>query len=306
MPPDVLLRPALVGLVFEITFLPYGPLNDAIEMQGQQMLLMSMGSYLIILLILVYIFIRYSRLSHLQLLELEDTKKATEDASKSKSEFLSNMSHDIRTPMNAIVGMTAIAMTNIHDPNRVENCLKKIALSSKHLLGLINDVLDMSKIESSKMALSVEQVSLRDITESIVSIVQPQVKAKQQRFDIFIYDITSENVLCDSVRLNQVLINLLFNPIKFTPDGGAIEVSLHEKESPKGEDYVWILLRVKDTGIGMSKEFQARIFDSFTREEASVSRRPRAPVSAWQSPNYPRRYGRRYPGRKHPGRRHRI
>lgn len=198
---------------------------------------------------------------------MAEARQEAENASKSKSEFLSNMSHDIRTPMNAIVGMTAIALANINDTNRVENCLKKIALSSKHLLGLINDVLDMSKIESGKMILSVEQVSLRETMESIVSIVQPQIKAKQQRFDIFIYDITSENVLCDSVRLNQILLNLLSNAIKFTPEGGAIEVSLHEQQSPKGEEYVRILLRVKDTGIGMSEEFQAHIFDSFTRED---------------------------------------
>ena len=149
----------------------------------------------------------------------------------------------------------------------MENCLKKIILSSKHLLGLINDVLDMSKIESGKMILNVELVSLREIMDSIVSIIQPQIKAKQQRFDVFIYDITSENVLCDSVRLNQVLLNLLSNAIKFTPEGGAIEVALHEKESPKGDDYVRILLQVKDTGIGMSEEFQEHIFDSFTRED---------------------------------------
>lgn len=155
-----------------------------------------------------------------QIQELAEAKQAAETANRSKSEFLSNMSHDIRTPMNAIVGMTTIAITNINNKDRVENCLKKIILSSKHLLGLINDVLDMSKIESGKMILNVELVSLREIMDSIVSIIQPQIKAKQQRFDVFIYDITSENVLCDSVRLNQVLLNLLSNAIKFTPEGG--------------------------------------------------------------------------------------
>ncbi len=250
-----------------ITILPYGALNETVEEQGRQMFLISLGSCLVILMVLVFIFLRYFQMNHNQLQELAEANRAAEEASRSKSEFLSNMSHDIRTPMNAIVGMTAIALTNIHDTNRVENCLKKITLSSKHLLGLINDVLDMSKIESGKMTLSVEMVSLREIMESLVSIVQPQIKAKQQRFDIFIYDITSENVICDTVRLNQVLLNLLSNAIKFTPEGGAIEVSLHEKESPKGSNYVRLLLRVKDTGIGMSEEFQAHIFDSFTRED---------------------------------------
>lgn len=250
-----------------VTILPYGALNETIETRGVMAFLVSMFSCLVILAALFLVFILYSRMSHKQFLELAKARQEAEIASKSKSEFLSNMSHDIRTPMNAIVGMTAIALANIKDPNRVENCLKKIALSSKHLLGLINDVLDMSKIESGKMILNTEQVSLRETMDGIVSIVQPQIKAKQQRFDIFIYNITSENVLCDSVRLNQILLNLLSNAIKFTPEGGTIEVSLHEQQSPKGEDYVRILLRVKDTGIGMSEEFQAHIFDSFTRED---------------------------------------
>lgn len=250
-----------------ITILPYGTLDEAVEKQSQQSLLVFILSCCIILLTLFFIFVKYFRMNTAQLLELAEAKRAAEEANRSKSEFLSNMSHDIRTPMNAIVGMTTIALTNIGDMGRVENCLKKIVLSSKHLLGLINDVLDMSKIESGKMILNVERVSLREIMDSIVSIVQPLIKSKQQKFNVFIYDITSENVLCDSVRLNQILLNLLSNAIKFTPEGGSIEVALHEKESPKGEDYVRILLQVKDTGIGMSEEFQTQIFDSFTRED---------------------------------------
>lgn len=251
-----------------ITFLPYGALNETIEQQGKESLFVFIISCIIILLMLFVVFLKYFRMNFAQVQELAEAKLAAEEANKSKSEFLSNMSHDIRTPMNAIVGMTTIAFTNINNKDRVEDCLKKIVISSKHLLGLINDVLDMSKIESGKMSLNVELVSLRELMDSIVSIVQPQIKEKQQRFDIFIYDITSENVLCDSVRLNQVLLNLLSNAIKFTPEGGAIEVTLHEKESPKGDDYVRILLRVKDTGIGMTEEFQTHIFDSFTREDS--------------------------------------
>lgn len=250
-----------------ITILPYGTLNEVVESRGQQMLLVFTGSCAVILLTLLYIFLRYFKMNRAQLKELAEAKQAAEEANKSKSEFLSNMSHDIRTPMNAIVGMTMIALTNIDSKDRVENCLKKIALSSKHLLGLINDVLDMSKIESGKMTLNVELVSLREVMDSIVSIVQPQVKAKRQKFNVFIYNITSENVLCDSVRLNRILLNLLSNAIKFTPEEGSIEVSLHEQESPKGDDYVRILLQVKDTGIGMSEDFQTHIFDSFTRED---------------------------------------
>lgn len=250
-----------------ITIMPYGTMNEAIEQQGRQYLFVFLISCIFILTALLFVFMKYYRMSQAQLQELNDAKQAAEEANQSKSEFLSNMSHDIRTPMNAIVGMTTIAITNIDDKVRVENCLKKIVISSKHLLGLINDVLDMSKIESGKMTLNVELVSLRDIMDSIVSIVQPQIKSKKQRFDVFIYNITSENVLCDSVRLNQILLNLLSNAVKFTPEGGSIELSMHEKESPKGDDYVRILLKVKDTGIGMSEEFQKHIFNSFTRED---------------------------------------
>ena len=250
-----------------VTILPYGTLNETVEEQAKQSLLLFMGSCGAILLLLFIIFAKYFKMSRAQVLELAEAKQAAENASRSKSEFLSNMSHDIRTPMNAIVGMTTIALANMNNINRVESCLKKIVISSRHLLGLINDVLDMSKIESGKMILNVELVSLREIMDSIVSIVQPQMKAKHQRFDVFIYDITSEKVLCDSVRLNQVLLNLLSNAIKFTPEGGAIEVALHEQKSPKGDGYVRILLQVKDTGIGMSEEFQEHIFDSFTRED---------------------------------------
>ena len=152
-----------------------------------------------------------------------------------KSEFLSNMSHDIRTPMNAIVGMTAIASANINNRQQVENCLKKISLSSKHLLGLINDVLDMSKIESGKMTLAIEQISLREVVDNIVNILQPRFHARQQKFDVFIRDITTEDICCDSVRLTQILLNILGNSIKFTPEGGSIQLSLYEEPSPKGD-----------------------------------------------------------------------
>ena len=253
---------------FLITVMPYGSLNETVQAMGRQSFVVSFGCCFVVLLTLLVISIIYYQINRAQMRELEAAKKAAENASRSKSEFLSNMSHDIRTPMNAIVGMTSIALANIDNKLRVQDCLKKIVLSSKHLLGLINDVLDMSKIESGKMLLSVELVSLREIMDNVVSIMQPQLKAKQQKFNVRIYDILSENVLCDSVRLNQVLLNLLSNAVKYTPEGGSIEVSLHEVESPKGKNHVRIILRVKDNGIGMSEEFQKHIFDSFTREDS--------------------------------------
>ncbi len=250
-----------------ITIMPYGMLNETVEAQGQKLLLVFIACCLAILLLMFMIFLRYFSMNREQIRELDEARQRADKASKSKSEFLSNMSHDIRTPLNAIVGMTSIALTNSNNKERVEDCLKKIVISSKHLLGLINDVLDMSKIESGKMNLNVELVSLREVVDSIVTIVQPQIKTKQQKFNVFIYDIVSENVLCDGVRLNQILLNLLSNAVKYTPENGSIELALHEKESPKGEGYVRILIQVKDNGIGMSEEFQGHIFDAFTRDD---------------------------------------
>ncbi|MBP3361269.1 MAG: response regulator [Clostridia bacterium] len=250
-----------------VTLMPYGALNESVESLGSRSLAASAVVCAVILLSLIAMFLRYFTLNRAQVKELEEARQEAEIASKSKGEFLSNMSHDIRTPMNAIVGMTAIATAHMDDPQQVQNCLKKITMSSRHLLGLINDVLDMSKIESGKMTLNEELVSLREIMESIVSIVQPQVKAKHQKFNISIFNILSENVHCDSVRLNQLLLNLLSNAIKFTPENGSIEVMLHEEPSPRGDEYVRIRIHVKDNGIGMSDEFRQHIFESFARED---------------------------------------
>lgn len=250
-----------------ITVMPYGSLDEAInelEVQRFVLLLLSIGMILCVLLI---IFAMYFRLTRNQIRELEENRQAAVRANKAKSEFLSNMSHDIRTPMNAILGMTAIATANINNKVQVQDCLKKITLSGKHFLGLINDVLDMSKIESGKLTLTSELVSLPEIMEGIVNIVQPQIHEKRQQFDIFIHEIKTENVYCDSVRLNQVLLNLLSNAVKFTPEGGSVSVSLHEEDSPVAEDYVRIHLYVKDTGIGMSAEFMDKLYDSFARED---------------------------------------
>ena len=259
-----------------ITFMPYGSMDSVINSFTRQWAGLAMVSAAVILAALLLVFFKYFQLTRAQLREVEEARRAAEAAQKeaehanrAKSEFLSNMSHDIRTPMNAIVGMTAIAIANLKDPQQVHNCLKKITLSSKHLLGLINDVLDMSKIESGKMTLNMDQVSLREVTDGIVAICQPQVKAKRQQFDVFIHDISTENVLCDSVRLNQVLLNLLSNAIKFTPEGGEIHMALYEEPSPKGDNFVRIHIEVKDTGIGMSRDFQKHIFDSFAREDSA-------------------------------------
>ncbi len=259
-----------------ITFMPYGAMDSIVTRFSREWGSLTVLSAVLILAALLLVFYKYFGLTRQQLRDVENARTAAEQARKeaehanrAKSEFLSNMSHDIRTPMNAIVGMTAIATANLDNTEQVKNCLKKITLSSKHLLGLINDVLDMSKIESGKMTLNLDQVSLREVVDGIVSICQPQVKAKHQHFDVFIHDISTENVLCDSVRLNQVLLNLLSNAIKFTPDGGEIHMALYEEDSPKGDNFVRTHIQVKDNGIGMSEEFQKHIFDSFAREDSA-------------------------------------
>ncbi|MDE7221231.1 MAG: response regulator [Oscillospiraceae bacterium] len=250
-----------------VVVLPYGTMDAEISELSVQWIQMALGAGAAILLALALIFLRVFRMMRQQMVELDQARREAIQANRAKSEFLSNMSHDIRTPMNAIVGMTAIATANINDMQQVQNCLKKISLSGRHLLGLINDVLDMSKIESGKLTLSMDQVSLREVMDGIVGIVQPQVRAKHQQFDVFIHDITTENVCCDSVRLNQVLLNILGNAVKFTPDGGRIHVAMYEEASEKGEDFIRIHFHITDTGIGMTEEFKSHIFESFVRED---------------------------------------
>ena len=252
-----------------VSVMPYTILDNAINNLGSQRIFMTLLSCASVLIILTVIFLRYFSITRSQMNELEKARQVALEANKAKSEFLANMSHDIRTPMNAIVGMTAIAAAHIDDRKQVENCLRKITLSSKHLLGLINDVLDMSKIESGKLTLATEQISLKEVVEGIVNIMQPQVKTKKQTFDIHVKNILTENVWCDGVRLNQVLLNLLSNATKYTPEGGAIHLSLFEENSPKGERYVRIYIKVKDNGIGMSPDFLKRIYESYSRADGA-------------------------------------
>lgn len=250
-----------------MSVMPHGVLDEALDNLGEQRTLTSLLSCGVILAAMLVIYLIYWRFTKRQMAELANAREEAVEANRAKSEFLSNMSHDIRTPMNAIVGMTAIAVSNIEDSGKVKDCLHKITLSSKHLLGLINDVLDMSKIESGKLTLNKDFLSLRETMDSIASIVQPQIKSKKQSFDIFIKSILSENLYADSVRLNQVLLNLLSNALKFTPVGGEITVTVMQEASPKGDDFVRTHFWVKDNGIGMTKEFQKRVFESFARDD---------------------------------------
>ncbi|MDE6615561.1 MAG: response regulator [Lachnospiraceae bacterium] len=250
-----------------VTVMPHNLFGDVITSLDSSRNMIVIVSIIVIILLFTGIFIVYYKFTRSQVYMLARSREEALHANMAKSEFLASMSHDIRTPMNAIVGMTEIAVRNIGDSMRVEDCLRKIKLSSKHLLGLINDVLDMSKIESGKLTLNIAPMSLRDTMDDIVNIIKPQIKTRRQNFDIYINDVMAEDVYCDSVRLNQVLLNLLSNALKFTDEEGRIDIFVWQELSPLGDDYIKTHFMVKDNGIGMTKEFQEKIFDSFVRED---------------------------------------
>ena len=200
---------------------------------------------------------------------LSDAVCAAETANRAKSTFLSNMSHDIRTPMNAIIGFTTLAVSNIENQEKVRDYLGKILASSNHLLSLINDILDMSRIESGKIHLEETEVNLSDLLHDLKTIISGQIHAKQLELYMDAMDVTDEDVYCDKTRLNQVLLNLLSNAIKFTPAGGTVSVRLRQFPSTQ-KDCAQYEIRVKDNGIGMSQEFAQKIFEPFERERTST------------------------------------
>lgn len=202
--------------------------------------------------------------------QLAEALQAAQIASKSKTMFLSNMSHDIRTPMNAVLGFTALLAKDADNPEKVREYTKKIRASGEHLLGLINDVLDVSKIESGKMVLAIEEFTLNDLISSVDAIIRPMTNAREQKFDIEVTDIKHEYLLGDETRINQVLINLLSNAVKYTPQGGSIHLRMIglKQRSPQFER---IRIEVQDNGYGMTQEYLKTIFDAFTRAENSTT-----------------------------------
>jgi len=202
---------------------------------------------------------------------LADALAAAEYANRAKTAFLNNMSHDIRTPMNAIVGFTALAASHIDNRDQVKDYLGKISVSSRHLLSLINDVLDMSRIESGKVRIEESEVHLPDVIHDLRTIIHSNITSKQLELFIDTQDVKHEDIIADKLRLDQILLNILSNAIKFTPNGGTISFRVIEKPSPAPETANFEF-RIKDNGIGMSKEFQKTIFDAFTRER--LRRRP--------------------------------
>ena len=199
---------------------------------------------------------------------LQEACDAANHANASKSEFLSRMSHDIRTPMNAIIGMTSIAGAHLDDPERVSDCLNKITVSSKHLLSLINEVLDMSKIESGKINLVEEEFSLSELIENLLTILRPSVEAKRHKMEFHIRDVEHVEVIGDAMRLQQVLINILGNSVKYTKEGGCLQLELTEKKSSMA-GYGCYEFVISDNGMGMTPEYVKKIFEPFSRAEDS-------------------------------------
>lgn len=200
---------------------------------------------------------------------LENALTLAKEANRAKSDFLSAMSHDIRTPMNAIMGMTTLATAHIGEPERVEDCLQKIAVSSRHLLSLINDILDMSKIERSNITLNRMKISLSDLLNQLSAIIAPQAEASGLKFEIRTEGIRHEHFYGDSLRINQIFINILGNAMKFTPECGTVQFLVEEMPSAKGALWARYRFSVSDTGIGMSEEFLDHIFEPFTRSNTA-------------------------------------
>ena len=199
-----------------------------------------------------------------QEMALQAAFDAAEAANRAKTDFLSNMSHDIRTPMNGIIGMTAIAAAHIDDKERVQDCLKKTTKASKHLLSLINEVLDMSKIESGKVDLVEEEFNFSDLIDNLLTMTSAQIKEHRHEFSVNISGVTHEAVVGDSLRIQKVFTNLMSNAVKYTPDGGKIKLSISEKPCNQARVGCYEVV-FEDNGIGMSEEFQGRIFEPFAR-----------------------------------------
>ena len=200
---------------------------------------------------------------------LVDALNAAERANRAKTTFLNNMSHDIRTSMNAIIGFTALAAAHVDEPELVQDYLAKISTSGQHLLSLINDVLDMSRIESGRVKIEEKEVHMPDVMHDLRTIVNANIVSKNIEFFIDAVDVDNEDILCDKLRLNQVLLNLLSNAVKYTKNGGQIIVRIIQKPG-FSNGYATYEFHVKDNGIGMSKEFQKHLFEAFTREESAT------------------------------------